>query len=103
MAFGKSEKQAKLIDRLDREFVACARRYGLPLGDFPDPAKLRNRLMEVKDLRRFPKLDKQMVYEMDKMFSVDIARLLEEATASPGSKKYRGNHQPQSSRPFRLF
>ena len=27
--------QEKLIRRLDQEFLACARRYGLPLGDFP--------------------------------------------------------------------
>ena len=30
---GKSEKQKKLLDRLDKEFVACARRYNLALGD----------------------------------------------------------------------
>ena len=29
---GKSEKQKKLLDRLDKEFVACARRYNLALG-----------------------------------------------------------------------
>lgn len=28
-------QQEKLIRRLDQEFLACARRYGLPLGDFP--------------------------------------------------------------------
>jgi len=33
---GKAEKQAQLLDRLDMEFVACARRYNLPLGDFPN-------------------------------------------------------------------
>ena len=49
--FGKSEKQAKLLQTLPREFVACARRYGLPLGDFPDINKFRARLGEVKDLR----------------------------------------------------
>jgi hypothetical protein len=29
---GKSEKQKKLLSRLDKEFIACARRYNLPLG-----------------------------------------------------------------------
>lgn len=28
-------QQEKLIRRLDLEFLACARRYSLPLGDFP--------------------------------------------------------------------
>jgi hypothetical protein len=52
------------------------RRYDLPLGDFPDVNKFRARLREVKDLRKFPKLDKSMVYEMDKVFSHDVPKLL---------------------------
>jgi hypothetical protein len=44
---GKSEKQRKLIDRLDREFAACARRYNLPLGDFPPVDQYRKMLSEV--------------------------------------------------------
>lgn len=31
----RRRQQEKLIRRLDQEFLACARRYGLPLGDFP--------------------------------------------------------------------
>lgn len=46
--------------------------------------KFRARLREVKDLRKFPKLDKSMVYEMDKVFSVDIPKLLEKASHKPG-------------------
>lgn len=37
-------QQEKLIRRLDQEFLACARRYGLPLGDFP---KVRSAGMSV--------------------------------------------------------
>jgi len=37
------------------------------LGDFPDINKFRARLMEVKDIRKFQKLDKAMVREMDKV------------------------------------
>ena len=50
---GKSEKQSRLIDRLDKEFVACARRYNLPLGDFPPVDKYRRMLSEVKDISDF--------------------------------------------------
>lgn len=50
---GKSEKQSRLIDRLDKEFVACARRYNLPLGDFPPVDKYRKMLSEVKDISDF--------------------------------------------------
>ena len=47
---GKSEKQKKLLDRLDREFLACARRYNLPLGDFPNVDQYRKMLREVGDV-----------------------------------------------------
>jgi len=75
--FGKKEKQRRLIDRLDREFVMCARRYELPKGDFPPLESFRQALLEIKDLSEFQKLDKRMVKEMDKVFSVDIPDLLE--------------------------
>jgi EH domain-containing protein 1 len=77
--WGKKEKQARLIDRLDRELVMCARRYELPRGDFPEVGPLRQALLEIKDLSEFPKLDKRMVKDMDKVFSVDIPELLERA------------------------
>lgn len=75
--FGKREKQRKLIDRLDREFIMCARRYELPKGDFPPLDSFRQALLEIKDLSEFSKLDKKMVKEMDKVFSVEIPELLE--------------------------
>lgn len=77
--WGKREKQRRLIDRLEREFVMCARRYELPRGDFPPIEPFRQALLEIKDLSEFPKLDKKMVKEMDKVFSVDIPELLEKA------------------------
>ena len=77
--WGKREKQLKLINRLERELVMCARRYELPKGDFPPVEQLRTALLEIKDLSEFPKLDKKMVKEMDKVFSHDIPRLLEQS------------------------
>jgi hypothetical protein len=82
--WGRKEKQAKLINRLDKEFVMCARRYELPKGDFPDLNSFRDALNEIKDLGAFPKLDKRMVKEMDKVFSVDIPDLLKSARLSGG-------------------
>jgi GTPase SAR1 family protein len=83
---GKQEKQAKLIARLDQEFLACARRYGLPLGDFPKVEKFRRNLKEVKDISRFQKLDKSLVHEMDRVFSHDIPRLMEKAQQHRASR-----------------
>ena len=77
--WGKRDKQRRLIDRLDREFVMCARRYELPKGDFPPLGPFKAALLEVKDLSSFQKLDKRMVKEMDKVFSVDIPELLQKA------------------------
>jgi len=77
--WGKREKQKRLIARLETEFSAAARRYGLPKGDFPSIEPFRKSLLEIRDLSEFPKLDKRLVREMDKVFSVDIPDLLEKA------------------------
>jgi GTPase SAR1 family protein len=77
--YGKREKQRKLIHRLESEFQAAARRYSLPKGDFPAVEPMRKALTEIKDLSEFPKLDKRLVREMDKVFSEDIPHLLEKA------------------------
>lgn len=79
---GKSEKQERLIARLDKEFIACARRYNLPLGDFPPVDKYRKMLSEVKDISDFKRLDKNLVYEMDRVLTHDIPMLLQRATGS---------------------
>jgi hypothetical protein len=72
-------KQQRLIRNLEQEFLGAARRYNLPKGDFPSLEPMRQALMEIKDLHEFPKLDKRLVREMDKVFSVDIPELLERA------------------------
>ena len=85
---GKSDKQRKLLERLDREFVACARRYNLPIGDFPNVDVYRKMLREIKDISDFKRLDKNLVYEMDRVLTHDIPLLLQKATAKsnkPGS------------------
>ena len=77
--WSKKEKQKRLIGRLEQEYIGAARRYGLPKGDFPSLEPMRRALYEIKDLSEFPKLDKKLVREMDKVFSVDIPELLERA------------------------
>lgn len=80
---GKSEKQKRLLDRLDKEFMACARRYNLPLGDFPNVDQYRKMLSEIKDIGGFKKLDKHLIHEMDKVLTQDIPLLLSRATNAP--------------------
>ncbi|CAB9509936.1 EH domain-containing protein [Seminavis robusta] len=72
-------KQERLIRRLEQEFKGASRRYGLPMGDFPPADALRKALYEIKDIGEFPKLDKKMVREMEKVFSHDIPLLLDKA------------------------
>ena len=82
--WGRRDKQQRLLNRLDRELTMCARRYELPKGDFPPTPPLRKALDEIKDwTSEFPKLDKRMVKEMDKVFSTDIPDLLEKARMTP--------------------
>ena len=76
---GRSEKQKRLVARLDKEFVACARRYNLPLGDFPNVDQYRRMLSELKDISDFKRLDKNLVYEMDRVLTHDIPMLLQKA------------------------
>ncbi|KAH8078531.1 hypothetical protein JL720_9728 [Aureococcus anophagefferens] len=67
-----------------RHFALCANKYGLALGDFPDVDDFRAGLLEIADIRRFPKLDKGLVADMDRMFAADIPRLLDRAVAARG-------------------
>jgi hypothetical protein len=89
---GRADKQKKLIDRLDKEFVACARRYNLPLGDFPPVDYYRKVLSEMTDISDFKKLDKNMVYEMDRVMTYDIPMLLQKASGQkqPPNSSNRG-------------
>lgn len=91
---GKSEKQQKLLDNLEREFVACSRRYNLPLGDFPNVNQYRKMLSEVKDISDFKKLDKNMVHEMDKVLTQDIPQLLQKAAMKSNR---HANHRSERS------
>ena len=70
--FRKQEKQRALLERLDNQFSMCARRYGLSRGDFPEIAKFRQSLGEVRDISKFPKLDKTLIRDMERMFAHEI-------------------------------
>eukprot|EP00957_Ditylum_brightwellii_P183196 13954140-Ditylum_brightwellii.AAC.1 len=50
----------------------CARQYESLHGGFPPLESFCQVLLEIKDLSEFPKLDKKMVREMDKVFNMDI-------------------------------
>eukprot|EP00638_Chattonella_subsalsa_P007663 CAMPEP_0117751234 /NCGR_PEP_ID=MMETSP0947-20121206/10850_1 /TAXON_ID=44440 /ORGANISM="Chattonella subsalsa, Strain CCMP2191" /LENGTH=628 /DNA_ID=CAMNT_0005569569 /DNA_START=245 /DNA_END=2133 /DNA_ORIENTATION=+ len=80
--YNKKEKQQKLISRLPQQFKEAAARYELPVGDFPNVRLYQERLKDVKDISKFQKLDKSLIYEMEKVFTSDIPKLLEKCTIS---------------------
>ena len=92
---GRSEKQKRLVDRLDKEFIACARRYNLPLGDFPNVDQYRKMLSELKDISDFKRLDKNLVYEMDRVMTHDIPMLLQKAAKQRPSETAAPQRQGQ--------
>ena len=63
----------------------CARRYNLPIGDFPEINRFRHDLTQIKDISKFQKLDKSLVHEMDRVLATDIAKLLERCSVSSSS------------------
>lgn len=86
----KGAKQAELIDGLEKEFVMAARRYNLPLGDFPNVQRMRASLREIKDLRAIPRLNKNMIIDMDRMFTKEIPHLLDSAAKAHTKTRARG-------------
>jgi hypothetical protein len=75
-------------------------RYNLPRGDFPDVNKFKKSLQELSDIReQFPKLDKSLVREMDRVLSEDVARLLEQCSVKVKAQPSPPSSPPSSSQP----
>lgn len=83
--FGKAAKQAELIQNLNEECVKLQRQYGIPAGDFPDLAKMKE-LLTVHDFSKFPKLDKKIIDSMDEVLSTDIPQLMRKFPQDTASK-----------------
>lgn len=75
--FGKSAKQAALLENLAGEFKKIQRESNLASGDFPNPAVFRERL-EALGLKHLNKLDKKLIANMDEVLAQDIPRLMQQ-------------------------
>ncbi|KAL4430913.1 hypothetical protein ABPG75_006169 [Micractinium tetrahymenae] len=73
--FGQKKAQDKLLDNLAQEFAHVQREFHLHPGDFPDVERYRE-ILSAFDLSRFPKLDKQMIRQVDDALSLDIPALM---------------------------
>jgi EH domain-containing protein 1 len=85
--FGKKSKMEELIRGLNSVFNQVMQKYNLPLGDFPDIIRFRDRLQHY-DFSNFPKLSQKMLDVADEALANEIPKLvkmfpLEQQLAAP--------------------
>lgn len=82
---GKSKTQQKLLTDLRTVYGEVAKESGLPLGDFPEPNMMQDKL-STYDFNSFHKVDKKKMAALESMLTIDVPKLLllvpEEAAAT---------------------
>jgi len=73
---GKDKAKKDMITNLTDIYRDIAKERGVALGDFPDPAMMREKLTPL-DFKKFNKIDKRKMEELETMLSVDIPKLLQ--------------------------
>eukprot|EP00929_Paragymnodinium_shiwhaense_P032887 TRINITY_DN18171_c0_g1_i1.p1 TRINITY_DN18171_c0_g1~~TRINITY_DN18171_c0_g1_i1.p1 ORF type:complete len:530 (-),score=134.60 TRINITY_DN18171_c0_g1_i1:165-1754(-) len=74
--FGRDKEQRKLIANLPSVYKDIAKEKNLPLGDFPCPTDMQEKLSQC-DFTKFNKLDKKKMEALEHMLTVEIPRLLQ--------------------------
>jgi hypothetical protein len=74
--FGKSKEQKKLIDNIRNIYMEISKERTLPMGDFPDPSMMQEKLAS-QDFSKFKKLDKKKMEILEEMLTLDVPSLLE--------------------------
>jgi len=74
--FGKGKEQKKLIENLTEVYKVIAKDRNLPLGDFPDPNMMKEKLT-ASDFTKFNKINIKKMEALEDMLSVQVPRLLE--------------------------
>jgi GTP-binding protein EngB required for normal cell division len=74
--FGKSKEKQKLIDKITTIYTEISKERGLPLGDFPDPTSMQEKLAS-QDFTKFKKLDKKKMDLLEEMLTMDVPQLLQ--------------------------
>jgi GTPase SAR1 family protein len=73
--FGKESKQKELIDGLDQEFIEIQRIHKIPLGDFPNVEKYKERLKD-KNFSNFPKHSERLFNMLEEILTRDLPLLM---------------------------
>mmetsp|Transcript_50527 Transcript_50527/g.109690 ORF Transcript_50527/g.109690 Transcript_50527/m.109690 type:complete len:540 (-) Transcript_50527:271-1890(-) len=72
---GKAKKQTELISKLPDIYKEIAKERNLPLGDFPNPAVMQEKLKGC-DFCKFSKLNVKKMDALENMLSVELPKLL---------------------------
>ena len=72
---GSAEKKQELLKDLGETFRRVEKENGVPLGDFPDLARMQKHLVDA-DFSSFPKLNGSMLRNVDDMMRTDITNLM---------------------------
>eukprot|EP00730_Choanoeca_flexa_P016533 TRINITY_DN7837_c0_g1_i3.p1 TRINITY_DN7837_c0_g1~~TRINITY_DN7837_c0_g1_i3.p1 ORF type:complete len:581 (+),score=161.90 TRINITY_DN7837_c0_g1_i3:79-1821(+) len=73
--WGKQAKQNQLIANMKEVFRTVQRQYHLPVGDFPNIEHFTNCIKDY-DFSKFPKLDEEIIAQMDQVLSRDVPKLM---------------------------
>ena len=73
--FGQQSKKAELIANLANIFFAIQKQKQLPVGDFPNVKRMQSQLEEY-NFKGFPKLNLNLVEDVDSLLAEDITRVL---------------------------
>lgn len=94
--FGKEKKQKELLDGLKDVFYQIHRKFQLPVGDFPDINRFRERLQDY-DFSKFAKLNQKMIDTMDEVLGEDIPKLMR---LFPQERALASTNPFETSNPF---
>jgi len=72
---GKDKKKQELIKNITSIYQEIAKERGVALGDFPDPRMMQEKL-ETFDFKKFNKLDKRKMDDLEQMLRVEVPKLL---------------------------
>ncbi|CAE8705606.1 unnamed protein product [Polarella glacialis] len=102
---GKGKEQQKLIANITAVYQEIAKERNLPLGDFPDPRMMQEKL-EKMDFTKFAKLNKAKMDSLEGMLGNDLVGLLalipDEAAATTQTETRLSQIGPEAS-PFAVM
>eukprot|EP01125_Pyxidicula_operculata_P001059 TRINITY_DN1093_c2_g2_i1.p1 TRINITY_DN1093_c2_g2~~TRINITY_DN1093_c2_g2_i1.p1 ORF type:complete len:510 (+),score=122.22 TRINITY_DN1093_c2_g2_i1:294-1823(+) len=73
--FGKDSTQLELIKNLANEFREIERSHKIPAGDFPDVAKMQEKL-KLQDFSQFASFSERLMQQIDVVLQYDLPRLM---------------------------